>query len=127
MTVILDTSVLIAGGPFDPDEDYAVSAASIAELHFGVLRAAGSAVEPLRLQRLAEVENAFDVIPMDAIVARAYAACAQAVRAAGRNPRARVFDLVIAATARAHGAAVLTHNVRDFAGLEGLVEIRAAS
>lgn len=126
MSVILDTSVLIAGAELQPTEEYAISAVSIAELHFGVLRAAGSPAQAMRLQRLAEVESSFDVIPMDAAVARAYAECAIAVQAAGRNPRVRSFDLVIAATARVHGAAVLTHNVRDFAGLEGLVEVRAA-
>ena len=46
--------------------------------------------------------------------------------AASRQPRVKAFDLVIAATARVHGAAVLTHNVRDFGGLEGVVEVRPA-
>ncbi|MEP6480308.1 MAG: PIN domain-containing protein [Rhodoglobus sp.] len=126
MSVILDTSVLIAATTLDPGEDYAVSAASIAELHFGVLKAAGSPAQALRLRRLAEIENAFDVIPMDVTVARAYAECAAAVHATGRNPRARVFDLVIAATARTVGATVLTHNLRDFDGLEGLVTVELA-
>ena len=126
MSVILDTSVLIAGAELQPTEEYAISAVSIAELHFGVLRAAGTAAQPLRLQRLAAVESLFEVLSMDVVIARAYAECASAVSSAGRNPRPRAFDLVIAATARTHAAAVLTHNPRDFAGLESLVDVRPA-
>lgn len=124
MSVVLDTSVLIDGATLDPAESYAISAASLAELHFGVLRAAGRPEQPARMRRLAEIENAFDAIPMDAAVARAYGECAAAIVASARTPRSRVFDLVIAATARAHGAAVLTRNPGDFAGLDGLVEVR---
>jgi predicted nucleic acid-binding protein len=43
--------------------------------------------------------------------------------AAGRRPRRRVMDLLIAATAQAHGARSYTRNVRDFAGLDGLVDV----
>ncbi|GGM55805.1 hypothetical protein GCM10011608_45820 [Micromonospora sonchi] len=41
----------------------------------------------------------------------------------GRQPRARVMDLLIAATAHAHGAAVYTRNAEDLAGLEDLITI----
>lgn len=45
----------------------------------------------------------------------------------GASPRARVrgwaINLMIAATAAAHGAAVLTRNVQDVEGLEGFVPI----
>lgn len=126
MSVILDTTVLIDPVTFDDDEDYAISVVTIAELQFGVLRSAGSPSQAGRLQRLAMIENSFDVIPMDAAIARAYAECAAAVSALGRNPRPRSFDLVIAATAKTRGATLLTHNVDDFRGLESLVEIRSA-
>lgn len=43
--------------------------------------------------------------------------------AAGRQPRARALDLLIAATALAHGARLYTRNPGDLAGLDGLVEI----
>jgi len=46
----------------------------------------------------------------------------QAVKA-GRQPRARVMDLLIAATARAYDAALFTRNSEDLHGLAGLVEI----
>jgi predicted nucleic acid-binding protein len=41
----------------------------------------------------------------------------------GRQPRARVMDLLIAATAHAHDATLFTRNSQDLRGLEGLVEI----
>jgi predicted nucleic acid-binding protein len=45
--------------------------------------------------------------------------------AAGRQPRARAFDLLIAATAHAHGAVLVTRDVGDFMGLDGVLEVRA--
>jgi toxin FitB len=41
----------------------------------------------------------------------------------GRQPRARVMDLLIAATAHAHEAVLYTRNAQDLGGLQGLVEI----
>ncbi len=43
--------------------------------------------------------------------------------ATGRSPRARVMDLLIAATAVANGARLATRDAGDLAGLEKLVEI----
>jgi hypothetical protein len=123
MSAVLDTSVLISDWRPADDESCAVSVCSIAELHFGVLRAADLQARSRRLQRLAAVESAFDPIPVDESVARAYAECASAVVDAGRNPRPRSFDLVIAATARVHQARLITLNPDDFRGLEALVEI----
>ena len=42
---------------------------------------------------------------------------------AGRQPRARVTDLLIAATVHAHGAALYTRNADDLASLEDLLPI----
>jgi prevent-host-death family protein len=50
---------------------------------------------------------------------------AAAVVDAGRQPRRRVMDLLIAATAHAHGARLYTRNIDDFDGLQDLVEIIA--
>lgn len=125
MRAVLDTSILVGGG-FDVDvaDELAVSAVSLAELHFGVLVAADPVARAARLQRLAAVERHFDPLPVDARVAAAYGELAAAVHAHGRQPRRRAFDLMIAATALVHGAALLTYNLDDFAGLESLVEVR---
>jgi len=43
----------------------------------------------------------------------------------GRQPRARVMDLLIAATAHAHRARLYTRNAADLRGLDPLVDIVA--
>ena len=85
----LDTSVLISPWRVPEDDEYAISAASLAELHFGVLKAAGTPTLASRLQCLSEVESAFEPIPFDARIARAFAECAQAMVQYGSSPRPR--------------------------------------
>lgn len=127
MRAVLDTSVLL-GPPPDPLEgDLAISSASLAEIHFGVLVARSDAARRERLRRLGGIERTFAALPVDAAVARAYGSVASAIAAAGRQPRARVMDLLIAATAVAHGARLYTRNAGDLVGLDSLLEIVALS
>jgi len=107
-----------------PDEA-AISVATLAELHYGVLVAKDQEIRRLRLQRLGLVEATFQPLPIDAGVARAFARVAHTVKAAGGKPRARVMDLWIAATALAHGLPLYTHDRDDFAPLRQLIDIRA--
>jgi toxin FitB len=125
MRAILDTSVVIATNVAPLAGDLAVSAATLAELHFGVLVAASAAQRAERLRRLTVIERRFDWLPVDDAVARSYGQLAAAVAAAGRQPRARVMDLLIAATAHAHQALLYTRNAEDLRGLEKLVDIVA--
>lgn len=125
MRVLLDTSVLLGAQPELGDAEVAISAISLAELHFGVLVARDAAVRAERLRRLGLIERTFDAIPVDDAVAREYGHLAAAVVQAGGQPRARVADLLIAATARAHDAEVWTYNGDDFLGLDALVPVRA--
>jgi predicted nucleic acid-binding protein len=120
--VLLDTSVLI--GAESPGElEGAISAASLAELHFGVLVAADDDERSRRAQRLGVVEATFDPLPVDAAVAREWGRLAAAVAARGVQPRRRAIDLVIAATANAHGVPLLTRNPKDLAVIADLVEL----
>lgn len=126
---LLDTSIVIAQDDEDlaaslPDE-VAISVATLAELHYGVLVARDQVTRRHRLRRLGSVEATLVPLPIDEAVARAYAAVAHAVRTAGRQPRARVMGLWIAATALAHGIPVYTRNRDDFDTLGKLVEVRA--
>ena len=89
---LLDTSVLIARDDTAFEgalpEEAAISVASLAELHYGVLVAKNDEVRQERLRRLGAIESAFEPLPIDAPVARAFAAVAHAVKAAGGQPRA---------------------------------------
>jgi predicted nucleic acid-binding protein len=123
MRVVLDTSVLLGPDPGPIDADVAISAMSLAELHFGVLVARSAEVRAERLRRLAVIERTFDALPVDDIVSREYGRLASTVVALDRQPRGRVVDLLIAATAAAHDATLWTRNPAELIGLEDLVSI----
>jgi len=123
MRGILDTSVVIATDVGPLEGELAISAATLAELHFGVLVARERAVRAERLRRLSFLQRRFDALPVDEAVAASYGQLAAAVVDAGRRPRARVIDPLIAATAHAHSARLYTRNLDDFVGLDDLVEV----
>ena len=123
MKAILDTSVLIATDVPRLEGELAISTVALAGLHFGVLVTADAAVRAERLRRLSDLQRKFDALPVDDDVATSYGQLAAAVVAAGRQPRPRVMDLLIAATAHAHSARLYTRNAGDLAGIEHLVEI----
>jgi predicted nucleic acid-binding protein len=122
---VLDTSVVLATdiGPFEGE--LAISAATLAELHFGVLVTADASVRAERLRRLSLLQRRFDALPVDDAVAASYGRLAAAVVSAGRQRRARTVDLLIAATAHAHDARLYTRNAADLTGLGHLVDIAA--
>lgn len=72
---------------------------------------------------LRRAENEFGPIPFDAKAARLYGRICAAVISAGRRPRRRVADLMIAATAAAEQLPLFTTNPDDFKGLDDLVTI----
>ena len=122
---ILDTSVLIATDVAPIPGELAISIISVAELQFGVLVATDQ-VRAARLSRLGAIQRRFDPLPVDDAVADSYAQLAARVTQSGRQPRARVMDLLIAATAHAHDATVYTRNPDDLAGLDDLITIATA-
>ena len=62
-------------------------------------------------------------LPVPDDVAASYGQLAAAVVAVGRQPRSRLMDILIAATAHAHAARLYTRNAADLAGIEHLIEI----
>ena len=119
---LLDTSVLI--GSQDPgDLQGAISAASLAELHFGVLAATDPDERARRSQRLGVIEATFDPLPVDATVAREWGRLAAAVQERGGQPRRRAIDLAIAATANVHDVPLLTADIADMAIIDDLVRV----
>jgi toxin FitB len=121
---LLDTSVVIAEDVTPIPGVLAISAVTLAELHFGVLVARSAEVRAERLRRLSILQRRFDALPLDEVVAASYGRLAAAVVEAGRQPRRRAMDLLIAATAHAHDAALYTRNPDDFGGLEDLIDVR---
>ena len=115
--------MLIADDVAPLEGDLAISIASLAELHFGVLVTSEASVRAERLRRLSALQRTFDALPVDEDVSVSYGQLAAAVAQAGRQPRARVMDLLIAATAHAHGARLYTRNAKDLIGIEHLVDI----
>ncbi len=132
---LLDTNIVILRKWVDsaelPDE-MAISAITLAELSAGPHEVRGNAEQNAyeehaerarRLEVLQRAENEFDPIPFDAEAARIYGRVAAAVIGAGRKPRGRVADLMIAATAIAETLPLFTTNPKDFAGLDSMLTI----
>jgi predicted nucleic acid-binding protein len=125
---LLDTSVVIAreedSGIDEPfPRELCISAATLAELRYGVLVAKDEVTRRHRLRRLDDVEATMEALPIDSAVARSFTRVAHAVKIAGRQPKARVMDLLIAATALTHNIPLYTRNPDDFEGLQELIEI----
>ena len=126
MRSVLDTSIVIASDVASLDGDLAISSVTLAELYFGVLVAKQQQTRAERLRRLLLLQRTFDALPVDEKVAASYGQLAAAVVEAGRQPRARSLDLLIAATAHAHSARLYTRNAEDYLGIEGLVDVVVA-
>lgn len=122
--IILDTCILIDGleGVTEPA---GISVMSPVELQLGITAATAPQEERERQERYASVLERFKPLPVDSKVLRELSIITAAVKAVGRQSSSRMVDLLIAATAASRGWAVLTDNLDDFAGLEGLVEVRA--
>lgn len=129
MGLILDTDVLIRGEKQAAEIDFTrwaehgdacISAITCSELLIGVHRANTAA---RRARRSAYVETLLAHLPVlafDATVARTHA---QLLGALPRNVTLGAHDLIIGATALAHGFALLTAKVADFGRMPGVVVV----
>ncbi|HEX3790000.1 MAG TPA: type II toxin-antitoxin system VapC family toxin [Pseudonocardiaceae bacterium] len=132
---LLDTNIVILRRWVDPAElpdEMAISAITLAELSAGPHEVRGGdektgydehAERARRLEILQRVENEFDPIPFDAEAARIYGRVAAGVIGAGRKPRRRLADLMIASIAIAEELPLFTTNPKGFAGLDALLAI----
>jgi tRNA(fMet)-specific endonuclease VapC len=121
---VLDTSTLIllprlsehASLPTEP----LITAITLAELSLGPLLASGDEERAARQAHVQQAEADFDPLPFDASAARAFGRVAASLRQSGREPAARAYDALIAATALSRGLPIFTCNPEDFAGIDGL-------
>jgi len=102
----------------------AVSTITLAELAYG-LHTPDPLVNAAREQRYYWIISTFDPVPFGTGAARAYGALCASVRTAGRSPRPRPFDLLIAAVAVALRAPLITRNEKDFVGIHDSLTIIA--
>lgn len=125
---VVDTSIIAAIKLYDPSElpdTLLVTAVTLGELSYGPHATDDPAKRAGRVAVLQHVEATFDPLPYDQAAARLYGQVCAAVRAAGRQPRKRASDLMIAATAASNDLPLYTSNPDDFKGAEGLVEVVA--
>jgi predicted nucleic acid-binding protein len=132
---MLDTNIVILRRWVDPAElpdEMAISAVTLAELSAGPHEVRPNreqdrydehAERARRLEVLQRAESEFDPVAFDAEAARIFGRVTAAAIAAGRRPRGRLADLMIAATAIAAGLPLFTTNPDDFAGLSTLVRV----
>jgi toxin FitB len=125
---MLDTCTVIDLPTLDPARlpvEVAIPALVLAELAQGVAMTKSAEQIMIRSQRLADIEAAFAAIPFDREAARRYGTLVALTIAASRNLRPRRIDLMIAATAAAHGLPLFTRNPDGFRGLNAAVTIIA--
>ncbi|WP_067545875.1 type II toxin-antitoxin system VapC family toxin [Nocardia crassostreae] len=123
---LVDTDVLILIDAVDPDElpaEILTSSITMAELAAGPHFTTDPAERARRIERIQNAEALFEPVPFDARAARRYGHIVAAVLAAGRNPKPRRIDLMIASIASVHGLPLFTVNPADFAGIEHLVTL----
>ncbi len=121
---VLDTSAVLRLAELndgDLPEESVITSITLAELTVGPLLAADVSTRAERQLHVQEAESNYgDPLPFDAAAARAFGQVAAELRAGGRKSKARAFDALIAATAKAAGLPIYTFNPSDFGGITGL-------
>ena len=127
MKYILDTNIIIyyLKGEYDsirrhlfhiPSDSILIPSIVLAELYFG----ADNSSDTERNKRAIDVFiSAFEVIDFDKAAAAYYGRIRSELKRAGTPIGAN--DMLIAALALAHNAVLVTHNVREFSFVSGLI------
>lgn len=103
--------------------DLLISTVTLAELAAGVHSATDARERARRIARLQRTEAVFDPLPFDTESARQYGIIAGEVISAGRKPRGRVADLMIASVAAANKLPLFTTNPNDFRDLDAALTV----
>ncbi|TCC44530.1 type II toxin-antitoxin system VapC family toxin [Kribbella capetownensis] len=125
---VLDTRACIDRGLIEAEalpEYPELTAVTLAELHQGVAMARDAATRAARTEVLGAAVTDFDPLPFDGDAAARYGTLVALVISAGRDPRSRRMDLMIAAIASSRGLPLYTRNAADFEGLDDVLTVRA--
>lgn len=125
---LIDTNILIHLNALDPaglPDEMVISAVTLAELSAGPHHTEDPAERARRTNLLQHTEATFDPLPFDAEAARAFGLVSAAIRAAGRTPRRRLADLMIASIAITNRVPLYTTNPADYRGLDNLLTVVA--
>lgn len=121
---MLDTSTVLRLHELDEADlpvDAVISTVTLAELSVGPLVATDEVERAARLAQVQRAETDYgDPLPFTVEAARAFAQVASDIRRAGRKPKARAFDALIAASAKAADLPLYTFNAADLVGVTGL-------
>ncbi|MQA87805.1 MAG: PIN domain-containing protein [Streptosporangiales bacterium] len=123
---LLDTNILIRRREIDHAQLPAVmsiGAVTLAELSAGPHHTSDPQERARRLDLLQRVEAEFEPLPFDAEAARAFGRVSAAVLAAGRKPRRRLADLMIASIAVSNRLPLFTASPGGFDGLGDLLTV----
>ncbi len=123
---VLDTCAYIDLGVIDPAALPVIpeiTAVTLAELHQGIAIAKDTATRAARMEKLGAAVADFDTLPFDGEAAARYGTLVALAIAAGRDPRPRRMDLMIAAIASTRDLPLYTRNAEDFTGLDGVVTV----
>ncbi|MGC4932190.1 type II toxin-antitoxin system VapC family toxin [Gordonia sp. DT30] len=127
---MLDTSTVILlgrlGNPGELPDESVISAITLAELSVGPHVARTDHERSVRQQHLQQAEADFEALAFTAESARAFGGVVAALRSAGRKPKVRAYDALIAASAIANGIPLFTCNPCDFVGIPDL-DIRSVT
>lgn len=125
---MVDTNIVIHLARLDAaelPEELVISAVTLAELSAGPHHTDDPLERSRRISILQHTESTFDPLPFDADAARAFGQVNAAVLAAGRKPRQRTADLMIASIAIVNHLPLYTTNPDDFTGVDKLLEVIA--
>ena len=121
---VLDTNTVILldrlSDASELPERPVITTITLAELSVGPLVTDDPQQRAVRQAHLQLAESSFRPLPFDSAAARCFGGVAAELRRAGRKPKARAYDALIAAIALANDLPIYTVNPSDFQGIDGL-------